>query len=70
MEESPYIKLLNRSSEFRVQVKERNGSWVTGLVPGNEAPKGACLLIREDSKFNSLKKKSSQGEKNRKFLSF
>lgn len=57
MEESPYIKLLNRSSEFRVQVKERNGSWVTGLVPGNEAPKGACLLIREDSKFNSLKKK-------------
>lgn len=57
MEESPYIKLLNRSSEFRVQVKERNGSWITGLVPGNESPKGACLLIREDSKFNSLKKK-------------
>lgn len=57
MEESPYIKLLNRSSEFRVQVKERNRSWVTGLVPGNEVPKGACLLIREDSKFNSFKKK-------------
>lgn len=63
MEESPYIKLLNRSSEFRVPVKERNRSCPRKW--GHQR----SLFIREDSKFSSLKKVLKE-KKNRKFLSF